>query len=83
MIITEKEFKQIFKILLDNDKTSKEEYDKICPKGSRPGTLYGNSKVYKPVVNNLPKFRPILSAINTPGYSIVKFSIPVIKPLTE
>ena len=75
MIITEKEFKQIFKILL--------EYDKICPKGSRPGTLYGNSKMYKPVVNNLPKFRPILSAINTPGYSIVKFSIPVIKPLTE
>ena len=28
----EKKFKQLFKDLLDNDKISKDEYDKICPK---------------------------------------------------
>ena len=38
----EKIFKQVFKDLLDNDKTGKDEYDKIYPKGSRPGILYGN-----------------------------------------
>ena len=32
----EKKFKQLFKDLLGNDKISKDEYDKICPKGSRP-----------------------------------------------
>ena len=38
----EKIFKQVFKDLLDNDKIGKDEYDKIYPKGSRPGILYGN-----------------------------------------
>ena len=57
--------------------------DKICPKGSRPGIFYGNPKTHKPAVNNLPKFRPILSAVNTPGYNIAKFFIPVLEPLTH
>ena len=64
--------KQLFKNLLDTDKIdkiSKDEYDKACPKVSKPGTLYGNPKIHKPVVNNLPKFRPILSAIITPEYN--------------
>ena len=59
IINVEKKFKQPFKDFLDNDKISKDEYEKICPKGSRPGILYGNPKIHKPVVNNLPKFRPI------------------------
>ena len=42
--------------LLDNDKISKDEYDKICPKRSRLGILYGNPKTHKPVVDNLRKF---------------------------
>ena len=69
--------------LLDNDKISKDEYDKICLKCSRPGILYGNPEIYKPVVNNLPKFQSILSAINTPGYNIAKFVIPILEPLTH
>ena len=32
IINVEKKFKQLFKDLLDNDKISKDEYDKICPK---------------------------------------------------
>ena len=62
---------------------SKDEYDKICPKSSRPGILFGNPKIYKPVVDNLPKFRPILSAINTPGYNLAKFLIHKLEPLTH
>ena len=76
-------FKQLFKDLLDNDRISKDEYDKIFPKGSRPGILYDNPKIHKPVVNNLPQFRPILSPINTPGYNIAKFLIPILEPLTH
>ena len=83
IINVEKKFKQLFKDLLDNDKISKDEYDKICPKGSRPGILYGNPKIHKPVVNNLPKFRPILSAINTPGCNIAKFLIPILESHTH
>ena len=83
IINVEKKFKQLFKDLLDNDKISKDEYDKICPKGSRPGILYGNPKIHKPVIDNSPKFRPILSAINTPGYNLAKFLIPILEPLTH
>ena len=70
------------KDLLDNKKIIKCEYDKICPKGYRPGLLYSNPKIHKPVVNNLLKFGPILSAINTPGYNIAKFLIPILESLT-
>ena len=70
IINVEKKFKQLFKDLLDNDKISKDEYDKICHKGSRPGILYGNPKMHKPFVDNLPIFRPILSA----KYPWIKFS---------
>ena len=35
------------------------------------------------VVDNLPKFRLILSAINTPGYNLTKFLIPILEPLTQ
>ena len=69
----EKKFKQL---LLD-------EYDKICREDSRPGILYANPKIHKPVINNLPKFQPILSAINTPKYNIAKFLIPILEPLTQ
>ena len=47
-----KKSKELFRDLLDNDRINKDEYDKICPKGSRPGIFYGNLKIYKPV----PKF---------------------------
>ena len=83
LINVEKRFKQLFKDLLDNDKTSKEKYDKICPKGSRPGILYGSPKGHKLVVDNLPKFQPIKSAINTLGYNLIKLLIPILEPLTR
>ena len=39
IIKVEKKFKQYFKDLLENGKISKDEYDKICLKGSRPAIL--------------------------------------------
>ena len=69
IVNVEKKSKQLFRNLLDNDKISKDEYDKICPKGSRLGVFYGYPKIHKPVVNSFPKFRMVLSAINTTGYN--------------
>ena len=50
------------------------------PLVSRSGILYGNPKAHKPVADNMPKFRPILSAINTPGYNLAKFLRSVLEP---
>ena len=83
IINVEKKIKKLFRDLLDNDKISKDEYDKICPKGSRPGILYGNPKIHKPAVDNLLKFWPILPVINNPGYNIAKFLIPILEPFTH
>ena len=50
---------------------------------SRPGIQYNNTKVHKPGADNMPKFRPIVSAINTPGYNLAKFLIPISEPFTH
>ena len=52
------------------------------PIGTRPGILYGQPKVHKTVINNIPQFRPILSAINTPVYKLAKYLVPILSPLT-
>ena len=62
-------------------KNSEKEFDSICPLVTTPGILYGNPKVHKTIVNNTPKFRPILSAINTPTYFLVKYLNPIFSPL--
>ena len=59
------------------------EYELIYPRGSRPGILYGSSKVHKPVINNCPKFSPILSTIGTPTYKLAKALVPILSPLTS
>ena len=62
----ENKLKDRFKVLKNEEKISEKEFDNICPVGITPGILYVNPKVHKTVVNNTPKFRPILSATNTP-----------------
>ena len=53
-----------------------DQYKKIKVIGSRPGILYGLYKVHKAIIDVCPIFRPILSAIRTPSYKLVKFSVP-------
>ena len=67
----------------NEEKISEKEFDSICPVGTTPGILYGNPKVHQTVVNSTPKSRPILSAINTPTYSLAKFLNPILSPLTS
>ena len=78
----ESKLKDRSKVLKNEEKISEKEFDSICPVGTMPGILYGNPKVHKTVVNNTPKFRPILSAINTPTYLLAKYLNPILSPLT-
>ena len=52
------------------------------PVGTRPGVMYGSSKVHKASVENFPPFGPILLALNTPTYKLAKFLVSILKPLT-
>ena len=78
----ESKLKDRFKVLKNDEKISEKELHCICSVGTTPGILYGNPKVHKTVVSNTPKFRPILSAVNTPTYSLAKFLHPILSPLT-
>ena len=62
---------------------SEETYNKLRPVGSKPGTLYGSAKVHKPIINGLPPFRPILSAIGTPTHKLAKFLVFVLSDITQ
>ena len=53
-------------------------YNNLSPKGSKPGILYGLPKVHK--VNCTA--RPIMSAIGTFNYTLVKLLVPILQPLT-
>ena len=79
----EKKFKTILNNLLKNGKISTQQFNKLNPVGSRPGVLYGLSKVHKALVAGLPKFRPILSAIGTAGYNLAKFLVPILNPIAN
>ena len=48
-------------------------YKELYPRVSQPGIMHGFSKIHKPLINNFPKVRPILSVINTAIYGWVKF----------
>ena len=78
----EKNLKEHYKTLERDSKISEVEFKSICPIGTRPGILYGQPKVHKTVVNNLPQFRQIFSAINTPVCKLAKYLVPILLPLT-
>ena len=82
IINLENKLKDRFKVFKNEEKISEKEFDNICPVGTNPGILYGNPKIHKRLVNNIPKFRPILSGINTPTYFLAKYLNPILLPLT-
>ena len=61
---------------------SEQLYEELYPRGSQNGIMYGLSKIHKPLFNNFPKLRPIVSAINTATYSSAKFFVPLLKCFT-
>ena len=78
----EKKLKENFKSLEKNNKISEDEFKSICPIGTRLDILYSQPKIHKTVINNIPQFRSILSAINTQVYKLAKYLVPILSPLT-
>ena len=83
LLKSEKKVIDLIKRLENEGKISEKEYELIYPRGSRPGILYGSPKFHKPVINNCPKFRPILSTIGTPTYKLGHFLVSILSPLTS
>ena len=75
--------KKTLKRLLDERKIPIYTRNKLHPKGSQPGVLYGLSKIHKPLVNGIPKMRPILSAIGTSTYNLAKFLVPLMSNIVS
>ena len=74
----EKAIYDLLKDLQKNDYISSSDFSKLFPKGSQPGILYWSAKVHKTLVDNIPKFRPVLSAVNTSSYNIAKYLVPLL-----
>ena len=68
----EKKIADLLKQLI-SDRESK----KLKPRGSIFGMLYGLCKIYNSLIGDCPPFSPILSAIITPSYNIVKHLVPI------
>ena len=72
----------VLRKLKNNGSMTESTYQRLNPTGSQPSVLYGLAKVHKPTVNNIPKLRPILSAINSPTYKLSKYLNSLLKPFT-
>ena len=77
-----KENKNVDKILKSLLGLTDEERNKLSQNGPNPARLYGLPKIHKPLVDGLPKFRPIISQIGSPTYRIAKYLLSFIAPFT-
>ena len=79
----EQEIRSFLAKLVENGVITPEDQKQMNPTGSAPGILYGLCKVHKVVPEGqVPPFRPILSAIDTPSYKLAKYLVPILSPLT-
>ena len=82
LINQELRLSKLLRRLRDKGAMNNEVYQRLNPTGTQPSILYGLAKVHKPLVNNVPKLRPILSAVNTPTYKLSQYLNSLMKPLT-
>ena len=68
----EKNINNVLKGLKNKEETTEVDYNHPYPCDSCPRILCGMAKVQKPLINRCLSPRPILSAINTPSYKLVK-----------
>ena len=73
---------QILSQLKKSKAISEDDRDKLSPDGPNPARLYGLPKIHKPLVDGLPKYRPIISQIGSPTYKIAKYLLKFITPYT-
>ena len=76
IIGTEKKLTNLVKELKTSEANSEIDYKKFKPRASSFGVLYGLCKTHKKDLDKCPPFRPILSAIKTSSYNVVKILVP-------
>ena len=76
----EKNIINVLKKLNNKKEITEVDYNNLYPCGSRPDTLYGLTKVHRPMTYQCPSRRPILSTINTLSYKLAKFLVPLLPP---
>ena len=80
----EKEIKNFLTPLVGKEVIKPDEFNRLCPKGSKPDILYTLCKVHKNnTTGDCPPFRPILSAIDTTYYNLAKCLVPILPPYTS
>ena len=78
----ERRINDYLKSLEKSGSPATDQYEKIKAIQSIPGILYGLCKVHKVIIGVFPPFRPILLAIGTPSYKLVKFLVPKLSSIT-
>ena len=81
MVNLEKKLKEHFKTLEKDNKMSEDEFKIFVQSTHAQVFCMANLKSTK-LINNIPQFRPILSAINTPVYKLAKYLVPILSLLT-
>ena len=79
----EKRLTDLHKELKTSETISEIDYKRLKPRGSSFGALYSLCDTHKKVLDKCPPSRPILSAIKTHHYSLAKFLVPLIEPITK
>ena len=71
------EMKSCLDDLYNHNYLSKDDYKFLKPCGSKPGVMYGLCKVHKGTTDNdnVPPFRPTLSAIGSCNYNLAKYFV--------
>ena len=70
----------LLKQLIDFQVNSK--HEKLKPRGSRFGILYGLCKIQKSLIGSCSPFLSIFSAIETPYFTTAKHLVPILEPIT-
>ena len=82
LIHMENKIAQLLKRLKEKQEISDKVYNELHPASSKPGILYGLCKIHKSIVDGVPPFRPILSAIGTPTHKLAKIFVLLLEPVT-
>ena len=82
LIHMENKIVELLKKLKEKQEISDKVYNVLYPTGSKPGILYGLCKACKSIVDGVPPFCPILTAIGTSIYKLPKLVVPLLEPLT-
>ena len=81
LIHMENKFVELLKRLKEKQETSDKVYNELYPTDSQPGILYSLCEIRRSIVDVVPCFCSILSAIGTPTYKLLQFLMPLKEPL--